>query len=448
MLKYIPIALFLMVVGYVFSTCHFDVFMWKDTSNLERIVITSKAKDQQTDIPAYPPELGEDERLQHKNGVVGVTELGLKNAMKLIPKKEGEEEEEVAAGGMPPRTHSVGRQSIEHESLDIPVLTTDLKDAPESQTADGQPAVGSAAAVDHLTESLEAARSGDDPRPGRKVTFRRFHEEKDSVLFGSFNIDPWDDKDLKYPGLLEELLFVLAQFDLVAVQGVYTSSPRMLDELTSRLTEKTGRQFRHVAIFPQNQNMNDPVPAFIYDSTTMEVDRHAVFYVGYEGKPFVFRPLAAKFRVKKAPPEDAFTFIAVNMNLFPTYEANEIQYVPDVIRTAKETAAESSQKNAGIPQNKEDDVILMGHWGIDPDKVTIRKGFEKNLSWSVEGLPTNTWGKYQLTSENIAFLPNATCEFIDGGVWNLAELPKRTGGIPFDQHPVWGIFSIWEGGKK
>ncbi|MDO4583186.1 MAG: hypothetical protein Q4D62_03685 [Planctomycetia bacterium] len=426
------------ILYLVFTNCQFDVFTWKDSNNLERIVITPKNPQQPSDHAIYPEALETDSRLQHQKGPVGLGSYTFKNAVKMIPSNKEPQEEQTASRGRYPRTHSVGSPEKE-EPLATPELQGE-KATPEKQTGTN------VSAMDQVREAYGQKEEKKPDVPEEEsyagIVSPRVCESPEEILIGSFNIDPWDQEDMLYPQLLDELLVTLAQFDLVAVQGIKTDQVAMLEDLARRLSRRAGRKFHYVAAVARLQNTpNDPVPVFFYDTTTMEVDSRTVFYAGKPGKPFVFPPLVAKFRTKKTAPEKAFTFLAVNMNLFPTYEAYEMEYLPDVVRVVQENTMENGKM--------EDDILFLGHIGIDPDKIHIRnRSFHENLSWAVVGLATNTWGKYRLTAENIFFLTQATSEFAGaGGVWDLREQFQRKSQIPFDQTPVWAKFSIYEGGK-
>lgn len=426
------------ILYLVFTNCQFDVFTWKDSNNLERIVITPKNSKQTSEHSLYPEAMETDSRLQHQKGPVAVGSYTFKNAIKMIPSNKESQEEQTASRSRYPRTHSVG-SPVKEEILASPELKG------EEVTPEGHTGIN-VSAMEQIREAYGKKEENSTKIPEEEsfagVVSPRICESPEEILVGSFNIDPWDQEDMLYPQLLDELLVTLAQFDMVAVQGIKTDQAAMLDDLARRLSRRAGRKFHYAAAVARLQNTpNDPVPVFFYDTTTMEVDSRTIFYAGKPGKPYAFPPLVAKFRTKKTAPEKAFTFLAVNMNLFPTYEAYELEYLPDVVRVAQENTMENGKM--------EDDVLFLGHVGVDPDKVRIQnRSFQDGLSWSVEGLATNTWGKYRLTAENIFFLTQPTTEYAgSGGVWDLREQFHRKSQIPFDQTPVWAKFSIYEGGK-
>ncbi|MDO4576364.1 MAG: hypothetical protein Q4D98_14245 [Planctomycetia bacterium] len=433
MSKNILIIAVVAALYFLFTTCQFDVFTWKDSNNLERIVITPKNPQQQSGVPVVPGGLESDARLEHTKGPVGLGTYGVRSAIKMIPSEKKPQGGETADRVRYPRTHTVSKET----SLQAPEM------AVESGTRPAKPQVGSAA-PDPIRSAYRKPKPVEDysgiPSP-------RIFESSDEILLGSFNIDPWDRDDMLEPKLLDDLLVVLAQFDVVAVQGIYTNQIAFLEDLCDKLSRKAGRRFQFSAAVAYLQpTPNDPVPIFLYDTTTMEVDPRSICYIGRSSgtgnqRPSIaFPPLITKFRTRKTSQERAFTFIAVNLNLSPTYEAFELEYLPDIIQTARKVCA--------VDGKNEDDIVFFGHVGIDPDKIHIKSMSDNNpLTWAVTDLPTNTWGKYRLISENIFFLSNATTEYTGaGGVWNLRRQYRRNKGIPFDQHPVWAKFSIYEGG--
>lgn len=427
------------ILYLVFTTCQFDVFTWKDSNNLERIVITPKNPKQTSDHAPFPALMENDSRLQHQKGPWGLGNYTIQNAIKMIPSNKEASDEQTASRSRYPRTHSVGSPTKE-ETLTSPELQEGGEASVQGRTG------GNVSVMEQIREAYQGNAEKTPEVPEEEsyagVVSPRICESPEEILLGSFNIDPWDQEDMLYPKLVDELLVTLAQFDLVAVQGIKTNQVALLDDLAKRLSRRAGRKFHYAAAVARLQvTPNDPVPVFFYDTTTMEVDTRSVFYAGKPGKPFMFPPLVAKFRTKKTSPEKAFTFLAINMNLFPTYEAYELEYLPDVVRAAQENTMENGKM--------EDDIIFMGHIGMDPDKVQIQnQSFHQNLTWSVVDLATNTWGKYRLTAENIFFLTQPLSEYAgSGGIWNLRRQFDRESQIPFDQTPVWAKFSIYEGGK-
>ncbi|MBE6427244.1 MAG: hypothetical protein E7028_01440 [Planctomycetaceae bacterium] len=424
-------TLFLILAGgvlFLFSLVQVDVFTWKDSNKLERLVITTRSESERTDYPAFPEEMSKDDRLQHQEGLVGLSNLGISKIKKCFPPKEGEGDETNPSqhANVHDRPHQVSKPSGPQEPLEAPSV-------PESQSVRENNSIGTSAAIDTMRRDLQP-----------DLTIRKIHrifEHPKEILTASFSVEPLRPQHLNHEQFFDELLTVLAQFDLVGIQGIYAPNPQMLRKITENLSIRTGREYAYTAIFPnQNPSMNRPVPVFLYDRNVLEVDPSSVQLVGQVNLPFAFPPLAAKYRVKKVPADRAFTFIAVNMQIFPEDQMREVQEIPRVIAKLKEQPARNQF-------DREDDVIIFGHFGVEPRNTVIGDSrFNQTLIWANPEFPTNTFGKFSFVSENILFQANPLAEYGNmSGIWDLKRQFKKMEQIPFDHHPVWARFSCFEG---
>lgn len=449
--RYVIIAIIGGILYLVFSNCTVSILTWKDSDNLERIVITPKNAEQKSDIPAIPPTVADnDERFEKGEGPIALGTYAVKSVIKMIPKDQKEEGEagnnnrETADTSQPvhfPRRHTVGY--AEGEVLP-PVLP------PER----GERAAFSRVSTSSVRETTgnpppqavkKASRGADiDENDYANPEVKRTHTFDDAILVASFNVDPWWEEDARNsPALMHELASILVQFDMVAVQGFRINDSKFLDVLVEKMSKiSAGKRFAYAAalVGGLQVNKNDPALVFLYDTTTMEVDAHSISYLGAPKKPFKYRPLAATFRTRKTSVDKAFTFTAVNVFLATSREQEEFAQLPSIIQ-----AAQGIRPGAGGAA--EDDVIVLGHFGVEPTEK-VPAFFPRSFTWAAYGRATNTWGTFQATTENICYMKDATVEGEFGGVWCLKSFFQRKTGIPFDYHPVWMKFSIYEGGKK
>ena len=443
--RYVILIIIAGILYALFSTCDVTILTWKDSDNLERIVITPKNAVQKSEIPPLPDGVAEGEqRLFEKGeGPMGVGSYAVKSMLKLIPKESapGKPEEQASVQPGFVRKYSVGKLS--EDEMPAPSLSDDSvgNTLPTPDASHIAPPVGNISASISAQKYLASDKDENDyanPKVPRKKSF------DDQILIASFNVDPWWEEDSRNsPELAAELASILVQFDMVAVQGFRIDNTRFLDDLVRHLSDiSAGKGFRYVAatLGGLRVSANDPALIFIYDTTTMEVDPYSVSYLGKPNDPFKYRPLAATFRTRKTSVDKAFTFTAVNVFLATQREQIEFSYLPQLVETAKKI-----KPNPASPT--EDDVIIMGHFGIDPPDI-LPDGFPKTFTWSVFGLDTNAWGTFHSTTENIGYFKHATVEANGGGVWSLKNFFQRKNGIPFDYHPVWLLLSIYEGGKN
>lgn len=424
-------TLFLILAGgvlFLFSLIQVDIFTWKDSNKLERLVITTRSDSERTDYPAFPEEMSKDERLQHQEGLVGLSNLGINKIKKCFPPKENEEEGTNSSqqANVHDRPHRVSKPSEEQAPLEAPSV-------PESQPVRETASVGTSASIDAMRRDLQPDMTI------RKIA--RIFEHPKEILTASFSVEPLRPQHLEHEQFFDELLTVLAQFDLVGIQGIYAPNPQMLRKITDALSLRTGREYAYVAIFPtQNPSMNRPVPVFLYDRNVLEADPTSVQLVGQVNRPFAFPPLAVKYRVKKVSADKAFTFIAVNMQIYPEDQMREIQEIPRVFARLKEQPARNQF-------DREDDVVIFGAFGVEPKNTVIGDSrFNQTLVWANPDFPTNTFGKFCFVSENILFQANPLAEYGNmSGIWDLKRQFKKMEQIPFDHHPVWARFSCFEG---
>ncbi|MBQ4142333.1 MAG: hypothetical protein IJD43_02550 [Thermoguttaceae bacterium] len=425
---------------FFLSTLRIDIFTWKDSNDLERVVITTRSEETRTDYPAYPEELKSDERLTHQEGIGGLGKYGFQKIKSCFPpKEEGEGEGGSGVSGsshvsIPHRPHSVSKPpkdgSGEDPGLEAPsVQVTDtVENALPKQDSD----------LSLMREDYQSAPNV------RKI--KRYFEAQDELIMGSFSMEPMRPEYLAGNTVLfEEVLGLLAQFDLLAVQGFYAENTQFLQKIVYELNLRTGRKYDFVALFPEfKKKMNTEFPTlfFLFDTNVLEVMPDTAQFAGYPNKPFLCPPLTARFQAKKTSSATAFSFIAANVQLYPGYEQQDLQHFPSMIDLLKKSVSKSEFDH-------EDDVIIFGNFGIEPQTAVVGDMvFNKTVSWANTTVGTKTFGSFKYISENILFQERPLQEFTSqAGVWDLRQQFSGIDYNPFDDHPVWAIFSIYEGGK-
>ncbi|MDO4550948.1 MAG: hypothetical protein Q4C96_06815 [Planctomycetia bacterium] len=438
--RYIPFIIIGGILYAVFSTCEVRILTWKDSDNLERIVITPKNTSQKSNIPPVPPISQEDERFDQGEGPIAVGSYAVKSLLKMIPKEKADiKDDHASVQSRYSQRHLVGKFPSELSELPPKLPENEPKtlvSVSDTTTVSVSPKTKLVAQLPVLEEEMDVHDYSDAKIP-------RIRNYDDRILIASFNVDPWWEEDSRNsPELQEEMLSVLVQFDMVAIQGFRIDNVKFLDDLVAQMSEvSAGKKFHYVAAVLGGLRVseNDPALIFVYDSTTMEVDPLSVSYMGKVNEPFKYRPLAATFRTRKTSSDKAFTFTAINVFLATQRERMEFAQFPQMIQKARNIKTGNSVH--------EDDIIVMGHFGLEPTEP-LPRDFSSAFTWSVFGRSTNAWGGFRSTTENICYLKDATVEAICGGVWCLKTFFHRSEGIPFDYHPVWLQLSIYEGGKS
>ena len=75
--------------------------------------------------------------------------------------------------------------------------------------------------------------------------------------------------------------------------------------------------------------------AYLYDTETIEVDRHAMYTVEDPDDLLHREPLVAGFRARGAPANEAFTFTLVNIHTDPDETDGEIDALADVFQAVR-----------------------------------------------------------------------------------------------------------------
>ena len=430
-----PVGLLLFALSYV----KIDIFTYKDTNKLERVVLSAKEGGLADTYPVYPEGLCNDSRLDHKEGLTGLGTFGIDKIKDHLQAKEEDKEEQKASpnvhqqASIPPRPHSVGKFPTPDEN-EVTQSKGNLS-IPESIEVKGNKSFGTSAVGDSMIKDY-------NPEVGVKRINRVF-SDPNLILTGSFCVDPLCPQHLDHTEFLDDFLSVIAQFDHLAVQGIYAENADILEKIVKEVTARTGRQYRYTVVFPSKSSANRPVPVFFYDENVLEVDPSTIQLIGMPNQPFSFPPLSAKYRVKKAPAEKAFTFYAVNLQLYPGFEKDELSAVPSMVMRLKDLAAQGDF-------DREDDVIMFGYFGLEPRQTIVGDvRFNETVTWANPDYPTNTFGTFSYVAENILFETRPLAEYENkSGIWDLRKQFRRPEKIPFDHHPVWSCFSIYEGGAK
>lgn len=429
-----PVGLLLFALTYV----QIDIFTYKDTNKLERVVLSAKEGNLAETYPVYPEGLCKDSRLDHKEGLTGLGTFGIDKIKDHLQAKEEEGDEKKGffnqqQVSIPPRPHSVGKFPTPDENE--VAQSKETLSVPESIEVNGNKSVGTSAVGDSMMKDY-------NPEVGVKRITRVF-SDPNLILTGSFCVDPLCPHHLDHTEFLDDFLSVVAQFDLLAVQGIYADNADILEKIVKDVSIRTGRSYRYTVVFPTNSSANRPVPVFFYDENVLEVDPSTIQLIGMPNQPFSFPPLSAKYRVKKAPAEKAFTFYAVNLQLYPGFEKEELNSVPNMVMRLKETAVQGDF-------DREDDVIMFGYFGLEPRQTIVGDArFNETVSWANPDYPTNTFGTFSYVAENILFESRPLAEYENkSGIWDLRKQFHRPEKIPFDHHPVWSCFNILEGGAK
>jgi|GEM_PF-6889977 len=192
------------------------------------------------------------------------------------------------------------------------------------------------------------------------------------LRMGSFNLTHLESSDLKDPQLTGQLVAVVQEYDIIALQGFYGSDENALLLLRDALEKEEPGEWGCLAP-PFRNPLREPLyGATFYRKSRVEIGCGTEHRLEPELRPtgpesndgpsysrMRVAPFLAMFRAKNVDPASALTFKFVNFQLC----ADERQYA-EVLLEQIYTIAEKQ-----TTPNNEDDIILAGSLGLEPNVV-------------------------------------------------------------------------------
>ena len=258
---------------------------------------------------------------------------------------------------------------------------------------------------------------------------------RNTIRIATINLGPFDQKKLDKPHVVDRLVQVIGRFDVMAIQDVRGRDQGILIGFLERINAE-GRHYDFAASPSVGRDDVEQYSAFLFDRSTVEIDRSTVYLVEDEAGRFRREPLAAAFMARGPSPNEAFTFTLVNVHTDSSRAAEELDLLDDAFRAVRDDS------------RGEDDVILLGDLGAD-DRHLGQLGQLPNVTCAISDVPSTTRGTRLV--DNVLFDRRATVEFTGrSGVVDLIrefELSMRQAVEISDHLPVWAEFSVFEGGQ-
>lgn len=254
-----------------------------------------------------------------------------------------------------------------------------------------------------------------------------------AIRIASFNIQIFGDDKASKPYLMATLAAIIQNFHIVAIQEIRTQDDYFLDNFLRTYVNQNGRMYDKV-IGPRLGRSNSKEQyAYLYDTAAIEVNRNGIFTVNDPDDLLHREPLAAMFRVRGPPPEQAFTFVLVNVHTDPDLaqaECNTLAQVYQVVRRAS---------------GGEDDIIMLGDFNADEKQLGDLTKLD-GVQPIVRGVFTNT--RQTAGYDNLIRHCPSTTEF--SGKWGVFDVQRFFNLRPeqalqvSDHYPVWAEFSAYE----
>jgi deoxyribonuclease-1-like protein len=255
-----------------------------------------------------------------------------------------------------------------------------------------------------------------------------------AIRIASFNIQVFGDEKAKYPGLMAALGGIIRNFHVVAIQEIRTQDEYFIDNFLRTYVNVQGRYYDSVVGPRLGRSNSKEQYAVLYDTAAIEVNRNSVYTVNDPDDLLHREPLVAMFRVKGIPPQQAFTFVLVNIHTDPDETDTELDALGQVYQVVRRTAG------------GEDDIIVLGDLNVD-DQHLGQLGRLDGVQPLIRGMPTNTRQNAQY--DNIVLHIPSTIEFSGrAGVFNFQQIykmPPEQALQVSDHLPVWAEFNAYEG---
>lgn len=231
----------------------------------------------------------------------------------------------------------------------------------------------------------------------------------------------------------ENLVRVVRQFDLIALQQVTTKQRDLLPRMLRAINAGDPR-YDYVIGKPTGPPDQSTTLAFIFDKARLQVDRSQTYSVADPENLMTFDPLVAWFRALGPSPDAAWTFSMVNIQIDLAKAREEVSLISSIMASVR------------FDGRGEDDVVLAGLFQAD-DAYLLPTVGGNELQLAVRDASTDVLGEHQIS--NLLVDHEATSEFVGrGGVFDFLRvfnLGLDEATAVSSQLPVYAEFSVREG---
>jgi deoxyribonuclease-1-like protein len=258
-----------------------------------------------------------------------------------------------------------------------------------------------------------------------------------AIRIASFNIQVFGDKKAQDQDAMATVAAIIQNFNVVAIQEIRTQDDYFLDNFLRNYVNVNGRVYDKVVGPRLGRSNGTEQYAFIYDTTTIQVNRNSVYTINDPDDLLHREPMVAMFRTRGPPPEQAFTFVLVNIHTDPDETESELNALAQVYQAVR--------RNSG----GEDDIIVLGDLNVD-DRNLGDLGRLDGVRPLIRGVYTNT--RQNALYDNFVLHQPSTAEFSGrAGVFNYLPLYKQPPqqamerALKVSDHlPIWAEFSAYE----
>ena len=303
-----------------------------------------------------------------------------------------------------------------------------FKSLPSQQASNSSDSGSSGMRDSGVSTTFDSGRMSSSSAPAGDFVSER------PLLIASFNIQVLGQSKMSKSDVVQRLAEIIRRFDLIAIQEVRSKEDDVLPRLI-QAANATGRNFSFLIGPRLGRTVSKEQYAFVFDTDRIEYDPSSIGTISDPDDQLHREPFVTRFRAKTRDTTSAFTFWMVNTHTDPDEVPQELNALTDVFRVMQSNRTD------------EDDVILLGDLNASPSQFGPLRSIPY-LSWSVEGVPTNT--RRTKTYDNLLFSSAKTTEYT--GRWGVFDMERELGitaaeALRVSDHmPVWAEFSQWESG--
>lgn len=254
-----------------------------------------------------------------------------------------------------------------------------------------------------------------------------------AIRIASFNIQVFGEAKASKPYVMATLAAIIQNFHIVAIQEIRTKDDYFIDNFLRTYVNTNGHVYDKVVGPRMGRTNSKEQYAFLYDTAAIEVNRNSVYTVNDPDSLLQRAPLVAMFRVRGPPPDQAFTFVLIDMHTEPDQAVAECNTLAQVYQAVRKASG------------GEDDIILLGDLNTDDRHLGGLSQID-GVRPIVRSTFTNTRQNAQY--DNIIVHAPSTTEFTGRwGVYNFQKLHNLSLDQALqvsDHFPIWAEFSAYE----
>ena len=256
-----------------------------------------------------------------------------------------------------------------------------------------------------------------------------------NIRIASWALDGFTPSKLANPIARQNLMRVIRQFDIIALQQIASVERDIVPRLADAANE-AGRNYDYIIGQQTGPADQSEQLAFIFDVNRVKTDRKQTYTVADPDNQILCDPLVAWFRAAQPPSSQAWTFSVVNVRIDLGRAPQEVALMPGIMSAVR------------LDGRGEDDVVMAGLFQADDEYLLPTIAGEATRA-AVRSVPTDIFGRHQ--TANIVMDTKMTSEYIGRGgafdflrVYNLSAAEAET----VTSHlPVFAEFTATEGGE-